>query len=278
MDSFKVQPKFSNWKECPIYIEPYSSFDVNSKLTEENIIDIVKKSLEKSKHADLSFKLKPNGYTFVLCASNELRCRIHFFKKGDKGIIEFQKRYGCIIQFVNFYKEVKSIMMNDYPYIFNAMFNNISGFLYKPIDITSLQKSIFSLEEKDNFNDIYKNLINISQDEHIDIYTNGLSCLASCIDDYKGNFVPLSETENFVIFLNKHLNTRELSIMEYISRILFVLSLEIRFKKSVYNLKKSVEVDICETLKDCLTNIRHITYMNYVIVERLKCTISNFSN
>ena len=54
------------------------------------------------------------------------------------------------------------------------MFNNISGFLYKPIDITSLQKSIFSLEEKDNFNDIYKNLINISQDEHIDIYTKGL--------------------------------------------------------------------------------------------------------
>jgi hypothetical protein len=275
MANFK-QTNFSNWKKCPNYIEPYSSFEINSDLSED-ITNIVKNSLEKSDQEDLSFELKPNGYTFVLSTSNQLRFRIHFFKKGEKGIIEFQRRFGCVIQFFHFYNKVKSIMMNDYPDIFNPLFNKISQPLFKPINVISTPTSIFSLEEKDNFFKLYKILTDISQDKHIDISINGLSNLASCIDAYKEIF-PLSEIENFINILNDIFQTGDFSQKEYIARILFVLSDDIRFKNAAFKLKENGEVDICETLRICLTTLYPITYLNTVFEQRLQRIVSNFNN
>jgi hypothetical protein len=278
MDNIEEKPKISNWKQCPIYIEPYSSISIKSDISENDITNIVKDSLEKSKHEDLSFNFKPTGNKFRGTALNQLNFRINLFRKGKEVIIEFQRTSGCSIQFNCFYTEMKLIMIDNYPDIFNSVFNKISRPLFKPLNITSASTSIFSLEEKDNIYKLYKNLTNISQDKHINVSINGLSSLASCIDNYKEIFVPLSETENFVNILNDIFQNGDFSQKEYIARIFFVLTDYTRFKNSIRNLKESGEFDICETFRICLKTLYPITYLNTVLEQRLRRIVSKFSN
>lgn len=311
---------YSNWKKLPVYFEKNSSIvatqPTGCSLSANDVVNMIVRSLEKSEEKDLSFTLKPNGNSIVLRAINQLSCRIHFYSENGNGIIEFQRRFGCVVQFCHFYTEVKSILMNDYPDIFSVAFNTVAKPLLKPFPFSFLQEnvfkkvsfedakyeftppvastmkccspclipvppstptSVFSLEEKNNFDELYYNLTDLSQTKYIDISTHGLSGLASIIDDIKANLVPVYETENFVKILNDLFQTGELSQMEYIARILFVLSDDIQVKQAVQRLKESGKVDICETLRICLKNIYPVTYMNAVLEQRLQLIVSNFS-
>lgn len=310
---------YSIWEKLPVYFEKNSSIvatqPTGCSLSTKDVVHMIVRSLTKSQEKDLSFMLKESGNSIRLSAINQLSCRIHFFSDNDKGIIEFQRRFGCVVQFCHFYTEVKSILMNDYPDIFSVAFNTVAKPLLKPFPFSFLQEnvfkkvsfenakyeftppvastmkccspclvpvppstptSVFRFKEKNNFKELYYNLIDLSQTKYIDVSTQGLSGLASIIDDIKAKLVPVHETENFVKILNDLFQTGELSQMEYIARILFVLSDDIQVKQAVKRLKESGKVDICETLRICLKNIL-VTYMNAVLEKRLQLIVSNFS-
>jgi hypothetical protein len=277
---------FSNWKSLPVYFEKNSIIVVTcppcySDLLAEDIVNIVIDSLKKSEEKDLSFQLKSSGNSIVLRAINQLSCRIHFFSKKENGIIEFQKRFGCSIQFLHFYTKIKSIMMKDYPDFFSKTLNTITI----PITIPFFNPEPFSLsptigqilEENQKSNELYYHLTNLVQTKYIDISTQVLSELASIVDNIKADLIPLCETKNFIKLLNDMFQTGGLSELEYITRILFVLSDYTSVKEAVIYLKESKKVDICETLRICLKNICPLTYMNGVLEKRLRLIILNFS-
>lgn len=152
--------------------------------------------------------------------------------------------------------------------------NIVAKPLLKPDLFSSFQENF----ENKNNNESYYILIEFCKTKHTDVSYQGLSELAAIIDEHKAKFVPVHETENFVKILNDLLfQTGELSQMEYIARILLVLSDDIRVKQAVERLKESGKVDICETLCSCLKNIYPVTYMNAVLEQRIQLIVSNFS-
>jgi hypothetical protein len=273
---------FSNWKTLPVYFEKNSIIVVTcppccSDLLAEDIVNMVIYSLKKSEEKDISFQLKSSGNSIVLRAINQLNCHINFFSNKENGIIEFQKQFGCSIQFLHFYTKIKSIMMKDYPDIFSKTCNTITIPFFNP-EPFSLSLTIEQiLEENKKSNELYYHLTNLIQTKYIDISTQVLSELASTVEHIKADLIPLYETKNFIKLLNDMLQTGELSELEYITRILFVLSDYTSVKEAVIYLKESKKVDICETLRNCLKNIYPLTYMNGVLEKRLRLIILKIS-
>lgn len=136
---------YSNWKLLPVYFEKNSSIVATQptgfSLSAKDVVNMIKRSLEKSQEKYLSFELKPSGNSIVLRARDQLSCCIHFYNENGNGIIEFQRRFGCGFQFCNFYNEVKSIMMNDYPDIFSVAFNTVAKPLFKPVPFSFFKEN-----------------------------------------------------------------------------------------------------------------------------------------
>jgi len=135
---------YSTWKNLPVYFDKNSSIvatqPTGCSLTAKDVVNMIVRSLEKSDEKDLSFELKPSGNSIVLRARDQLSVSIRFYSKNGNGIIEFQRRFGCAVQFSHFYIKVKSILMNDYPDIFSVAFNTVAKPLLKPVPFSFLQE------------------------------------------------------------------------------------------------------------------------------------------
>ena len=130
MSSNTEQRCISDWKKFPEYFKNYNNIIVKqpdncSTLFADDIVCIVIAILKKSKEEDLFFQLKKSKNSIYLRARDELSGCIYFYSDKNNGVIVFQRRFGCSVQFSNFYDEIKSIMINDYPDIFKTKFKSI---------------------------------------------------------------------------------------------------------------------------------------------------------
>ena len=199
--------------------------------------------------------------------------------ENDKGILVFQKLYGCSILFCDFCNLLISNIINKYSDIFSTKFsmkhkipfqNTILNEIYSN-EISS--NEIDSNENKQNIDYIYFNLKQNLNGPYNNI-KKSLSYLADILPIK--NIIPIDENIFFIeilncIFLEFY---EDLEIVEYISRIFFKLSSDNNIKQSVKQLKENGKADICGVFITYL-KISKPTSANDVVEKKLKYIISN---